>query len=636
MYELRPYQTETVAAVEAAFARSVRRALYVLPTGTGKTVVFAELIRRLQGAKGYPPALVLAHREELLDQARATVLRWMPGAWVEEERANRKALYGCDVVVASVPTLAREGCTRLSWLAAQGKPEAPLVIIVDEAHHAAAEGYQNVFKRFGAYDGRAYLIGCTATPTRLDQKRLTAHTAKDTANADLPDTSTFEEIVYEYRLLGAIRAGYLSDVRGYRIVSKVSLDAVHTVGGDFNQGELANAVRSPERTAEAVAHWQEHAAARPTIAFCADVAHAESVCEQFRAAGVCAACVHGALDSVTRHDILLRFRSGHLQVVTNVDVLTEGFDMPAVSCVVMLRPTKSWGKYAQMVGRGTRLSSETGKTDCMVIDVVDLSTKHDLASAPTLLGLPPGLDLAGATLTDADAARERLLALGTDAARQKLAAAKCMADLETALTPVDLFKQAPTPRLSGAPESLPHKDLATLANRTAYAWVLTSGGFVLNLAKRRPGDNAGTGCAQSRIALLSRDQNGYWHLETTEERGDIYGGGVPCGRGDYPTFACAEGHIIGLWGTQVMRGVGLRNAAWRSNPATPAQREKLARLGYGWQETTNALTQGRASEMIIRKDGIHEMRLARSQTVMTMQLFGDTEPSEKGGRSLWE
>lgn len=381
---LRPYQVEAVQKVEAAQGRGVRRGLVVQATGTGKTVLASELVRRAVSRDGRP-ALFVAHRQELLDQALATFGRSGLEAQLEcgEDRAGK----GCDVVVASLQTVARKGTTRLDWLAQIG----PSLMVYDEAHHSAAESGVSLIRRFGGFDGRAGMfIGLTATPHRLDNKPLDGTS----------DEALFEERLFEYGLVEAIRDGWLSPVRAFVIETPIDLGQVGTSGGDFKEGELANVVNTSPRTDLAIKHWKELASERPTIAFCVTVEHAQAVAEGFCAAGVESACVHGGLSRMERAAVLDRFRTGVVRVLTSCQLTTEGFDFPPTSCILMLRPTKSWSLYAQMVGRGTRLSPETGKEDCLVLDVVDLAGRHNLAHAPGLVGLPP-VNMEGASLTDA-------------------------------------------------------------------------------------------------------------------------------------------------------------------------------------------------------------------------------------------
>jgi superfamily II DNA or RNA helicase len=371
---LRPYQEAIVIATLEARKRGVQRSFYCAPTGTGKTHSFVALHNRWPVSG---KTLVLAHREELLGQIADALREANPGVWVETERGCRKANPGAEVVVASVQTLGRESSQRLEWLRSQLR-----LVIVDEAHHAPAASYRRVFNRFGCFTaGGPALIGCTATPKRLDRVGL---------------DEVFQEQVFAYPIRQAIEDGWVCDIRGVRIRSSVNLDDIGSTAGDFNPNELAKRVNIAPRTQAAVEEWSSIAAERPTLAFCVDIEHAQSAAEMWRSYGVAAECVHSGLSPEERSAVLNRFRLGLTRVLTNVQILTEGFDHPPVSCVVMLRPTQSWSLYCQCVGRGTRI--HPGKPDCLVIDVVDNCAKHALGSVPALLDLPADLNLQGRSL----------------------------------------------------------------------------------------------------------------------------------------------------------------------------------------------------------------------------------------------
>jgi superfamily II DNA or RNA helicase len=462
---LRPYQSECTDAVLAAKERGVGRSLYVLPTGTGKTVTFSEIIRRIRLTDDRP-AMVLAHREELLVQAQDTLSRLIPGISVEIERGEQKASRFAEVIVASLPTIARAGTTRLDWLAADGCS----VIVYDEAHHAAADGAGRALQRFGAFDGRSFLVGCTATPHRLDNKPLEGAEGK----------ATFEELVYSYGLLDAIRDGWLCDLRGFVVRTQTDLSGVANRGGDFAEGELARRVDNEARTELAAKHWQELASERPTIVFCASVEHAEHATEAWRGVGARAEFIHGGMSRDDRRGVLDRFRSGVTQVLLNCMIATEGFDHPPVSCIVLLRPTKSWSLYAQMVGRGTRIFE--GKTDCLVLDVVDNCDEHSLMTAPRLVDLPAGVDLEGEKLSKA---REELDELGARAAHLEKKPGKWR-EMHTKALEVPLFQVPQTP--------------AEIAAAGALRWIGVPGkGYYLS-------------CGDRREAWLSEDILGKWYL----------------------------------------------------------------------------------------------------------------------------
>lgn len=347
-----------------------------LPTGAGKTVIFSHLagLARRQ-------VLVLAHREELLSQAREKLERAMAGAAVVAvEQGAQQASHDAKVLVCSIRSLHEKRLARVI-----DKRDFGLVIY-DECHHAAAEDNLRVLRQLGAFDDdwSGTLLGFTATTARGDGKGL--------------DT-IFERIVYSRTLPEMIEDGYLAPLRGFRISTNADLTRLSPGGLDFDEEELAEAVDIEERNALVARSIQELARDRRTIAFCVTVNHARNLSRSLDLLGVPAGIVHGALPSDARAKVLADFRAGRIQVLTNVAVLTEGFDDPGVSCIAMARPTRSEGLYAQCIGRGTRLAPD--KKDCLILDFVDLSSLS-LCTLPSLFGAPRDLDLFG---EDANVAR---------------------------------------------------------------------------------------------------------------------------------------------------------------------------------------------------------------------------------------
>jgi ATP-dependent helicase IRC3 len=372
---LRPYQTEAIEAVLAARRSGLRRMVVCLPTGAGKTVIFshlAQLARR--------QVLVLAHREELLSQARTKLQQALQGtAVVALERAAERGSNDAKVLVCSIRSLHEQR------LAAIVRARNVGLVIYDECHHAAAEDNLRVLRQLGVFepDWSGTLLGFTATTARGDGKGL---------------DDVFERIVYSRTLPDLIDAGYLSPLRGFRISTAADLTRLSSGGADFRDEELAEAVDIEERNALVARSIQELARDRRTIAFCVTVNHAKHLCYSLNALGVRAGIVYGAMPGQQRAQALTDFRAGTTQVLCNVAVLTEGFDDPGVSCIAMARPTRSEGLYAQCVGRGTRLSP--GKKDCLILDFADLS-ELSLCTLPSLFGIPRELDLQGEDVSEA-------------------------------------------------------------------------------------------------------------------------------------------------------------------------------------------------------------------------------------------
>jgi ATP-dependent helicase IRC3 len=360
---LREYQIEAIDRTLAAAKRGVRKQLGVAATGLGKTIVFASLARQMQCR-----TLVLAHRDELVSQAVDKIQGQWPEAHVGVVKAAQNEV-GADVVVASVQTLARSN--RLGQLLL-GSLEPFGLVIVDEAHHARAETYQEILRVLGAGEvGGPLLLGVTATPDRGDGKGL---------------DDVFQEVTWTYDILWGIRSGFLCDVRGRRVtIDTLDLKGVRVRQGDYAEGEVGDRMMdagAPEAIARA---WMEHASDRRTLVFCPTVETAEATAAELVALGVPAGMVSAKTPLEERRQLLRDFSTGRVQVVCNCMVLTEGFDEPRVDCVVVARPTKSRALYTQMVGRGTRRHPD--KADLLVLDVVGVSDVHSLVTIPSLFGV---------------------------------------------------------------------------------------------------------------------------------------------------------------------------------------------------------------------------------------------------------
>jgi ATP-dependent helicase IRC3 len=377
MIEIRPYQQEALDAIVAAELRGIRRPLLALPTGTGKTVVFAHLIQQRPGR-----ALVLVHRDELVWQAVDKLQVVAPDVPVGIVKAARDEVQ-MACLVASVQTVSRE--TRLARLT----PDFATVVI-DEAHHAVAESYRRVLTAVGAFEDEGPLtLGVTATPMRGDDVGLDA---------------VFQEIVYQKSILEMIIAGYLCDLRAIQIHLNADFHALHTRAGDLIEGELDDLLIEADAPEYVTRAYGEHALGRKALLFTPTIATAQVMAATLRAAGIAAEALSGETPLDARQAMLRRLKSGETQVIANCAVLTEGFDEPSVECIIVARPTKSRSLYAQMIGRGTRLYP--GKDDCLILDLVGVTTRHDLMSMASLTGLPLAYLVKGQSVLEAMEAQE--------------------------------------------------------------------------------------------------------------------------------------------------------------------------------------------------------------------------------------
>jgi superfamily II DNA or RNA helicase len=349
--ELRPYQIEAVEGVEAAL-REVRGVLLVSPTGGGKTIVFAELIRRNEAAG--KRAFVLVHRRELTKQASDKLSNRGVAHGVIQAGFEPRAWLPTQVV--SVPTFTRR-VIQNRRLEIDAPPD---LIVIDECHHVPARSYQAIIDR---YPG-AKLVGVTATPCRADGRGLGGVFQRMIETVDLPALQA---------------AGYLVPVVTYA-PSQPDLRGVHVRQGDYVTAEVEERVDTQKLVGDIVEHWLRLARGRPTVVFCASVRHSIHVRDRFREAGIMAEHLDGEMPAEERDILLAKLASGEIEVITNCGVLTEGWDAPAVSCIVLAKPTKSLGLFRQMVGRGLR--PVPGKENLLLLDHADATRAHGLISDP--------------------------------------------------------------------------------------------------------------------------------------------------------------------------------------------------------------------------------------------------------------
>ncbi len=350
--QLRPYQQEAREAVHKEWENGNSKTLLVLPTGCGKTIVFAKITEDC--ARSGKRILILAHRGELLEQA-ADKIQKSTGLVCSVEKAEQSCLGSWNrVTVGSVQTLMRE--KRLE----QFTPSYFDTIIVDEAHHCISEGYQRVLQHFASAD----VLGVTATPDRGDMKNLGTY---------------FDSLAYEYTLPKAIKEGYLSPIKALTIPLKLDLSGVAMQNGDFRAADLNNALEP--YLYQIADEMVKNCSDRKTVVFLPLIKTSQKFRDILNEKGFKAAEVNG--ESKNRAEILEAFDNGEYNVLCNSMLLTEGWDCPSVDCVIVLRPTKVRSLYSQMVGRGTRLYP--GKENLLLLDFLWHTERHELCHPAHLI-----------------------------------------------------------------------------------------------------------------------------------------------------------------------------------------------------------------------------------------------------------
>lgn len=350
--KLRAYQEKAVHAIQKQWNDGFAKTLLVLPTGCGKTIVFAKITENCvrEGKR----VLILAHRGELLDQAADKLLK-TTGIKSVLEKAESSCLDSWyRVTIGSVQTLMRE--KRLS----QFDPDYFDTIIIDEAHHVLSDSYKRILNYFSS----AHVLGVTATPDRGDKKNL---------------GTVFDSLAYEYTLPQAIREGYLSPIKAVTIPLKLDLTDVSMQSGDFKASDIDTAL-DPYlyQIAEEMKNYCKN---RKTVVFLPLVKTSQKFRDILNEKGFNAAEVNGSSDD--RVQVLKDFDEGKYNVLCNSMLLTEGWDCPSVDCIIVLRPTKVRGLYCQMVGRGTRLCE--GKKDLLLLDFLWHTERHELCRPAHLI-----------------------------------------------------------------------------------------------------------------------------------------------------------------------------------------------------------------------------------------------------------
>lgn len=544
---LRPYQADAVDAVRKTWADGETRTGVVLPTGTGKTDVIAKIATDMVADGGR--VLAIAHRTELLDQMTARFRMHAPSQRVGRiagpttQRQHR-------LTVGMVQTLS----ARVRTGADRKLPMKPDLVIVDECHHAASPQYLNVLDWAGSF-ADVPTLGLTATMIRGDRRSL---------------GDVWESVSYSRDIAWAIGEGYLVKPRGRVVVARhMDLNRAKVSAGDYQNDDLGAMV--VQDVDEIVRSWTEHAADRLTVAFTPNVESAMALAEAFRRTGVAAGEVYGNTPQTERNRTYADLAAGRIRVLVGVMVTTEGWDCPPVSCVLQARPTRLPGLYQQMVGRGLRLSPETGKDDCLVLDVVGASRTQRLT---TLIDLEPTADYDSRDLDDLPCE-----ACGNWPSK---AAAERQAQPDRLCTCVpDAGERDPDGGRRRLVGPATYEDLDLLLQESGCVWLQTYGGTPFLPA----GD---------RTAILYRDKSVdlYWagHMASRGRKDGHWLSSAPEGLD-------AARQRAEAWALEVEPRIASRSAAWRRDSRRPGEAQLAAadRLGIANPE---AYTRARLSDEI--------------------------------------
>jgi superfamily II DNA or RNA helicase len=513
--EPRKYQLDAIAAFMANLDRGIRRQLIVLPTGTGKTLTALLLARHLGG-----PVLWLAHRDELVQQPFKAAKTVLPDVECGVVKAARNE-WRRDLVFASIQTAFRE--KRLEQLR---RREWKLVVI-DECHHAPSASWKKVVSGLGCLEdsGGPPLLGLTATTERLDSARL---------------DDIFQQVAYQYHLNQAIKDGFL--VRPDIVFEpiQVNLDSVHSRRGDFDPKELDLALLEGGIIDAITNAVKAHAEGRKTLIFTVSVRQAQMVADALKAEGLAAGSVDGKMHVDERRYALRKFARGDTQIMANCAILTEGFDEPSISCIILARPTQSKSLLIQCVGRGLRLAPN--KQDCKIVDMVAITGRHSLVQAPVIFG-------AEIEAEAHEASQEALFKVD----------------------PAEYWRQRLSTQVMGL-QSISRSDMN---------WIRGAAGELLLGV-----GNFGT------VRLRPDEEHGDWRIEVIGNR--------ETGRDLEPlaegTVEIELGQGLGEDYVRRCKAVVLaRGGRWRDQPATPAQLEALRRWNI---DPPPGLTKGQASEML--------------------------------------
>ncbi|KAH8592966.1 DEAD/DEAH box helicase-like protein [Bisporella sp. PMI_857] len=572
--QLRKYQEECIQAVLSSLGQGHKRLGVSLATGSGKTVIFTQLIDRvIPHTKSAYQTLILAHRQELVEQAARHCSSAYPSKTVEIEMGSLHASGSADITVASLQSIVSGD--RIEKF----DPSTFKLVLVDEAHHIVSPGYMKTLEYFGLSKARPdspALVGVSATLSRFDGLRIGA---------------AIDQIVYHKDYIDMIGEKWLSDVSFTTVQTKADISRVRkAANGDFQPSELSQAVNTDQINNITVRSWMAKARDRKsTLVFCVDLAHVAGLTNAFRAHGIEAQFVTGSTPKPERSARLDSFKRGEFPILVNCGVFTEGTDIPNIDCVLLARPTKSRNLLVQMIGRGMRL--HPGKTNCHVIDMV-AALETGIVCTPTLFGLDPQELLEDATVQDMEKIKLRK---EEEAERRQLA--------EQSMRP----KQANAPSVPQKVTFTDYETVFDLISDTSgerhvraisqYAWVCVSEDrYVLTSADG----------IYLKIDRNSDDESSFLVTETVAiRRSSDMASKTPFMKprkiARTPTFTDAV-HAADTYAKKKYPLVIIsKNQSWRNRPATEGQLAFLNKLRQQDEQlTANDVTKGKAGDMITK------------------------------------
>lgn len=549
---LRPYQQEDLIKSQRDVMAGKIRNLIVWATGLGKTVLMAHIVGRLRKKR----ALIIVNREELVWQTVDKIKASYPDLPVSVEKAEYRSNPDSVVVVASIQTIGsvkeeEDGTPIFSERIKTLDPTTFDVVIVDETHRASADSYRNVLKYFGVYlsdsrynDPDKILFGLTATPNRADNKGLDEFYNHITSNRDIR---------------WGIQNKYLADIEAYRVETTVDISDVRITAGDFNHKQLEKKINTPSRNELVVKKYIEITGGKKALFFTLDIQHAEDLAAELNKQGIAALAISSRTPDNRRKEIFAMHKSGEITALTGANIFLEGYDDPTIEVGCMVRPFRSGLIYRQAVGRVLRPcpAPETLaamlkegrqipwiKPCAIIIDFVDVSSRHSLVTVPSLFGLSPKLDAKGKRMEDFTKELEKMV----DGLPEKL---KKKTKLEEVDDPAELRGIVEKIDLITVPET-PDE----VSKVSGMSWIKQGETYILNLP--------------TKTNTIKQNLMGVYEIRSAKN-------GVSSFVGVSTNLEDAIKRVEYSL-SEEDRSVGNKSASWRNNPISDKQVDLLAKI----------------------------------------------------------